>query len=313
MDVYLVQVRGHEISDALREAEGKDPRYCDDLINHGIYINAEGEWREKKYNRRKAWNTIQPGDKVLLYCTTSVKEYEGVLSHIFTVKKRDIDNEQDVAKLAFKHPSEELDQPIPYGKIKHLVEEGTLSEKMGYCGRPGFKFTKVDPHDLEIIRMFSKSRMISDETSPKKDSGELFKTKRLEIWRSLWNAFKILFWIGSVILIGLFLIIMYSPLLLAKSIANYLGIEIWGLYGAVNEMKLGLLFVSMIYLLISNSIFIYVHTFFLDKETKAKIEEKQEKRTGKEQKKTYDIIIGSLFVIAWLLLAILVLLLYLLQ
>lgn len=176
MDVYLIQVSGREIPEVHREAGGKGPRFCDDPIKHGIYINAEGGWREKGYGRKKAWNKIQAGDKVLLYCTTSVKEYERALSHILTVEEKHIVEEQNFAKLEFAQPPEELGPPIPYAEIKNLVDEGKLSENMDYCGQHGFNFTKVEDHDLEVIRESSQVGKTYVEISREKDLEEFLET-----------------------------------------------------------------------------------------------------------------------------------------
>lgn len=151
MNVYLVQTSGADIEEAadpayVRAAAG--PRFCDEPLDHHRYFNAEPFW-EHGFQRRRAWQTVDSGDVVLLYCTGSVGEFPRSLSHICRVdEKRIVAGEG--AWLEFAEMIE-LASPIAYVTLQRQLERGGFSEGMGRLGQEGFNFRQVRSMDLGTV------------------------------------------------------------------------------------------------------------------------------------------------------------------
>lgn len=153
MPAFLIQVSGHPIkekADSQYEAEAEGPRYCDEPLKHGEYFNANSYWQREGFGRRDAWQTIEPGDKVLLYCTGSVDEHGACLSHILPVEDVSL-SKTEGARLTFAE-KRELRPKLSYSEIQHEIQQGHFSEKMGYCGQEGFNITQIKETDLERVR-----------------------------------------------------------------------------------------------------------------------------------------------------------------
>ncbi|KXA90451.1 hypothetical protein AKJ62_00730 [candidate division MSBL1 archaeon SCGC-AAA259D14] len=82
MSVFLIQVSGRpvdEVEEEYRKRGGEGPRMCDDPLSHRKYINSSGSWKREGWGRRDAWESIEGGDKVLIYCAGNVEEFSGSL------------------------------------------------------------------------------------------------------------------------------------------------------------------------------------------------------------------------------------------
>lgn len=156
--VYLIQTSATEITEN-KEHSAADatigPRFCDDILKHQRYFNAEPYWREEGFGRREAWQAIGEGDQVLLYCTSSVDEYAATLSHVLPVAERE--TRSDGALLRFESP-QRTTPPIGYQEIRRLIDDGRFSERMRYCGQRGFNFNKVAKGDLRTVEEVSEIR-----------------------------------------------------------------------------------------------------------------------------------------------------------
>lgn len=169
LSVFLIQVSGRTPqSEEYKEIGKRGPLYKHPL-EYGFYLNTEGTWKREGWGRRNAWESIEKGDKVLVYCTGNVEDYSSSLSHILTVEEKVIDEENDFARLEFDEPLEELEPKIPYNEIQDMVDREELSEKMGYCGGEGFNITKVKESDLERVRESSKAGKSFVEVSRERD------------------------------------------------------------------------------------------------------------------------------------------------
>lgn len=149
MTGFLIQVSGHSIGDRADPAyvEGAEgPRFCDEPLRHGEYFNASPFWKREGFGRYDAWQTLEPGDKGLLYCTSSVDEHGACLSHILTVNEVDRDD-QEGARLEFSEV-QELVPKIPYSDIQTEIEADRFSEQMTYCGQEGFNITLIPMSDI---------------------------------------------------------------------------------------------------------------------------------------------------------------------
>lgn len=166
MSAFLIQVSGHAIeekaqSEYVTGAQG--PRFCDEPLKHGEYFNASPYWKRDGFGRREAWVSVEPGDRILLYCTSSVDEHGACLSHILTVEDVSLDD-TDGARLTFS-TAEEIIPKVSYGDIQSEIEAGRLSEKMQYCGQEGFNITQIDEADIERIHELAR-KIGSGETRP---------------------------------------------------------------------------------------------------------------------------------------------------
>lgn len=149
--VFLIQTSATEITEnqAYSAADvTTGPRFCDDILKHERYFNAEPYWREEGFGRYEAWQDVGEGDRILLYCTSSIDEYAATLSHILSVEEREIRSDGALLRLG---PPRRISPPIDYQQIHQLVENGRFSERMRYCGQQGFNFTKVARSDLQTV------------------------------------------------------------------------------------------------------------------------------------------------------------------
>lgn len=100
---FLIQVSGNAIeaeADPAYIAGAKGPRFCDEPLRHGEYFNASPYWRREGFGRYEAWQTLNPDDEGLLYCTSNVREHGACLSHLLTIGDVHRDAE-DGARLEF--------------------------------------------------------------------------------------------------------------------------------------------------------------------------------------------------------------------
>lgn len=166
MGAFLIQLSGYSIREKAdpRYVEGaKGPRFCDEPLRHGEYFNASPYWKREGYGRRDAWQTVAPGDDVLLYCTGSVDEHGACLSHLLTVGTVSRD-ESKGARLTFSS-IQELDPKLPYSDIQTEINAGRFSDTMGYCGQEGFNITQVAESDVKRVLQLTQTRDTSKETS----------------------------------------------------------------------------------------------------------------------------------------------------
>lgn len=166
MAAFLIQVSGHSIeekADPRYVANASGPRFCDEPLTHDRYYNASQFWQREGFGRRSAWETISPGDKVLLYCSGSVDEHGACISHILTVSEVTRD-EIEGAWLEFS-TKKELDPKIPYGDVQAEIEAGRFTEDMGYCGQEGFNITQIEESDIQRIHELADTQQSSDSTA----------------------------------------------------------------------------------------------------------------------------------------------------
>jgi hypothetical protein len=152
MTGFLIQVSGHPIKEQAASAyiEGAEgPRFCDEPLRHEEYFNASPFWQREGFDRREAWQTLEPGDRGLLYCTSSVDEHGACLSHLLTVGDVHRD-EQEGARLEFSE-LQELVPKIPYSDVQAEIESGRLSDRMAYCGQEGFNITLIPMSDINRV------------------------------------------------------------------------------------------------------------------------------------------------------------------
>lgn len=153
MSVFLIQTSGHTVEDINNPeyaAVAKARRLCDELFYYEEYVNASPYWQETGFGRHAAWQSVEPGDDVLIYCTGSVDEYGASLSHIATVA--DVDIEPSTAARLHFASVDELDPAISYNRLMRECDAGRLSESMQYCGQEGFNFTQVTEADWARIQ-----------------------------------------------------------------------------------------------------------------------------------------------------------------
>lgn len=152
MSSFLIQVSGHSIQDKADPryiAGANGPRFCDEPLKHGEYFNASPFWKREGYGRRQAWNSIGPGDEVLLYCTGSVDEHGACLSHLLTVDTVTL-NESEGARIEFS-AVQELEPKIPYSDIQDGIEKDHFSDRMKYCGQEGFNIAQIADSDIDRV------------------------------------------------------------------------------------------------------------------------------------------------------------------
>ncbi len=152
MSAFLIQVSGHSIHEKadpkyIQGAQG--PRFCDEPLVHGEYFNADPFWKREGYGRKAAWQNVASGDRVLLYCSSSVDEHGACLSHLLTVDSVSINAEG--ARLEFSE-KQRLVPTISYTDIMQQVESGQFSDSMAYCGQEGFNFTQITSGDINRVR-----------------------------------------------------------------------------------------------------------------------------------------------------------------
>lgn len=157
MSVFLIQTNGRKISEDaapeyIRGATG--PTFVDEPLQHHRYFNADPYWKREGYGRRAAWETASEGDTALLYCASSVEAHPTCLSHRLPIVDTQIDAAG--ALLTFETPRE-LEPKLGYQELQRLVDEGDLSEQMGYCGQQGFNFTQVADRDLATIESLTQT------------------------------------------------------------------------------------------------------------------------------------------------------------
>ena len=153
MSPFLVQVSGKRVREHAAPAyvEGtKGTTFSDEPLEHGEYFNASPFWKEEGYGRYDAWLSVEPGDEVLLYCTSSVEDYGTNLSHLLEVDAVSRDDEAG-ARLTFGE-TKELVPNIEHREVVKEVEAGRFSEDMGYCGQEGFNITEVEDRDVQRVR-----------------------------------------------------------------------------------------------------------------------------------------------------------------
>jgi len=166
MSAFLIQVSGHSIqkkADPRYVAGAKGPRFCDEPLKHGEYFNASPFWQREGYGRRNAWQSISPGDDVLLYCSGSVDEHGACLSHLLSVGDVSRD-ESDGARLKFSD-IQELDPKISYGEIQEEIRAGRFSDQMNYCGQEGFNIAQVADSDVSRVLEFAQLQKTSEPST----------------------------------------------------------------------------------------------------------------------------------------------------
>lgn len=152
MTGFLIQTSGHPIKERAAPAyiEGANgPRFCDEPLRHGEYFNASPFWKREGFGRYDAWQTLTPGDKGLLYCTSSVEEHGACLSHLLTVGDVHRDDEEG-ARLEFSSVWD-LIPKVSYSDIQAEIDAGRLSEKVAYCGQEGFNTTLIPESDISRV------------------------------------------------------------------------------------------------------------------------------------------------------------------
>ena len=152
MSVFLIQVSGGESTNK----ETKSTKWWQEPIEEHIYINHD--WKRKRGG--KYWNYINEGDKIVVYCTGNVPTFPNQISHIFTVKKVEINNDNAMMVLGNKI---ELPNKISLGTIRKKIKEGIFSEKMKNCGNTGYKIGPIKLTDFNTILELSHAITILDD------------------------------------------------------------------------------------------------------------------------------------------------------
>lgn len=121
MTSFLVQIRGDSYAD---------------ITTNRRYVNPR--WMDKPKDRHHG--EVQPGDRLLLYCSSFVRHHERTLA--FRVDVEDVSSDRTTFAVGelhrFRYPLERTD-------ILGRVDRGELDDVFKKCGQQGFNITKLEP------------------------------------------------------------------------------------------------------------------------------------------------------------------------
>ena len=114
----------------------------ENIMNNRRYAN--GAWMTKP--RDSDHGQVEPGDELLVYCTSSVRVHGGSLA--FSVKVKHVDASQAVFDLEEPHW---FTSPLKLQDIKDLIGRGELPRALQSCGQQGFNITRLDPAEAQQV------------------------------------------------------------------------------------------------------------------------------------------------------------------
>lgn len=121
MTSFLVQIRGDSYAD---------------ITTNRRYVNPH--WMDKPKDQHHG--EVQPGDRLLLYCSSFVRHYERTLA--FRVDVEDVSPDRTTFTVGelhrFRYPLERTD-------IRGRVDRGELDDVFKKCGQQGFNIAKLEP------------------------------------------------------------------------------------------------------------------------------------------------------------------------
>ncbi len=126
MDRFLLQV-------------SKDAGY-NNIINERLYRNRS--WATKP--RDKDHGAVEPGDELIVYCTSSVPTYKSSLAFSVMVKRVSPD------KITFELDEPQwFPRPLRSEEIVSSVFRNELPDIFRKCGQQGFNIAKIEPEDAQ--------------------------------------------------------------------------------------------------------------------------------------------------------------------
>jgi hypothetical protein len=141
MATFLIQVSGEKA----KHNETSSDYWWEEPIKENVYIYYH--WTRTR-ELKESWKKAKQGDRILIYCTGSVKPYPKQISHVGEIQKVELD--EDKAKMILS--VEKLTSGVPLNIIQNEMEAGNLSEKMGRCGTHGFNMGEVEDSDFDRIK-----------------------------------------------------------------------------------------------------------------------------------------------------------------
>lgn len=96
--------------------------------------------------RDKDHREVNPGDQLLVYCTSNVPYHRSTLAFTVTVTAVSADR----ATFELDDP-QWFPSPLTFKAIRGLVDDGAISAIFKNCGQQGFNIAKLNPVDAQQI------------------------------------------------------------------------------------------------------------------------------------------------------------------
>ena len=145
MTSFLVQIGGDSYANITTNRRYVNPRWTDmpKDLHHG---------------------EVQPGDRLLLYCSSFVRHHGSTLA--FRVDVEDVSPDRTIFTVGELH---RFRYPLKIADIRGHVDRGELDDVFKKCGQQGFNITKLEPaaaaQALDLVE--------SKTSSPARDGAEL--------------------------------------------------------------------------------------------------------------------------------------------
>ena len=112
----------------------------DTIMNNHHYENLK--WRSKNKKGNEHQGTVESGDRIVLYCTSTVPNEIHKKLLAFSAVVSSVSNDRTTFKVG---EPQFFNNPLKLMDIRECVKQGKLDKCFDYCGKQWFNITKLEP------------------------------------------------------------------------------------------------------------------------------------------------------------------------
>lgn len=112
----------------------------DTILNNRYYENLK--WKQKNKKGNEHHGMVEPGDQLVLYCTSTVPDETHKKRLTFSVIVSSVSDDRTTFKL---RDLQEFSNPPKLVDIRKACRAGQLDRCFDYCGKQWFNITKLEP------------------------------------------------------------------------------------------------------------------------------------------------------------------------
>ena len=123
-----------------------NPKGYDTIISDHHYENLK--WKQKNKKGNEDHGMVEPGDQLVLYCTSTVPNETHKKRLAFSVTVSSVSDNRTTFKLG---EPQFFQNPLKLMDIRKYVEQGKLDKRFDYCGKQWFNITELKPTSVKQL------------------------------------------------------------------------------------------------------------------------------------------------------------------
>ena len=123
-----------------------NPKGYETIINDRYYENLK--WKQKNKKGNEDHGMVEPGDQLVLYCTSTVPNETHKKRLAFSVTASSVSDNRTTFKLG---EPQFFQSPLKLMDIRKYVEQGKLDKRFDYCGKQWFNITELKPTSVKQL------------------------------------------------------------------------------------------------------------------------------------------------------------------